>query len=270
MAQSTIKLGQRFKDFVKAIADNFTDLYTNKADKTALTSHNTAADAHADRFNPLVSGVSYSEGTGVFTFTKVDGTKITVDTKLEKVVTNFTYDSTNQQLVLTLDDGTSYPIPMSAFINEYGVTDTTTIDLTMSADHKISAVIKTGSITKAMLLQAVQDEITANTNARHSHNNKSALDGINAAKITSWDAAAAASGQATKTKVSFTASDSKWGTISNGLYPLTIPHNGKSLVGGVHKTDGSSNYEVLVDVDYQTSNVVIYSADKFAGYIELV
>ena len=36
MAQSTIKLGQRFKDFVKAIADNFTDLYTNKADKTAL------------------------------------------------------------------------------------------------------------------------------------------------------------------------------------------------------------------------------------------
>lgn len=49
MAQSTIKLGQRFKDFVKAIADKFTDLYTNKADKTALTSHNTAADAHADR-----------------------------------------------------------------------------------------------------------------------------------------------------------------------------------------------------------------------------
>ena len=90
MAQSTIKLGQRFKDFVKAIADNFTDLYTNKADKTALTSHNTAADAHADRFNPLVSGVSYAEGTGVFTFTKVDGTKITIDTKLEKVVTNFT------------------------------------------------------------------------------------------------------------------------------------------------------------------------------------
>ena len=76
MAQSTIKLGQRFKDFVKAIADNFTDLYTNKADKTALTSHNTAADAHADRFNPLVSGVSYAEGTGVFTFTKVDGTKL--------------------------------------------------------------------------------------------------------------------------------------------------------------------------------------------------
>ena len=200
----------------------------------------------------------------------MDGTKITIDTKLEKVVTNFTYDSTNQQLVLTLDDGTSYPIPMSAFINEYGVTDTTTIDLTMSSDHKISAVIKTGSVAKTMLLQAVQDEITANTNARHSHTNKTVLDGINATKIANWDVAAAASGQATKTKISFTATDAKWGAISSGLYPLTIPHSNKSLVGGVHKSDGSSNYEVLVDVDYQASNIVIYSADKFAGYIELV
>lgn len=270
MAQQPIKLGQRFKDFVKAIADNFTDLYTNKANKTDLTSHNTASDAHADKFKPLISKVEYAEGTGVFTFTTVDGTKVTIDTKLEKVVTNFTYDSTNQRLVLTLDDGTSYPIPMSAFINEYGVTDTSTIDLTMSADHKISAVIKSGSVTKAMLLQAVQDEITENTNARHSHSNKSTLDGINATKIANWDAAAAASGKATKTKVAFTASDSKWGAISSGLYPLTIPHSGKSLVGGVHKTDGSSNYEVLVDVDCQASNIVIYSADKFAGYIELV
>ena len=159
---------------------------------------------------------------------------------------------------------------MSAFINEYGVTDTTTIDLTMSSDHKISAVIKTGSVAKTMLLQAVQDEITANTNARHSHTNKTVLDGINATKIANWDAAAAASGQATKTKISFTATDAKWGAISSGLYPLTIPHSNKSLVGGVHKSDGSSNYEVLVDVDYQASNIVIYSADKFAGYIELV
>lgn len=270
MAQSEIKLGQRFKDFVKSVADNFTDLYTNKANKTDLTTHNTASDAHASKFNPLVNGVTYESGTGVFTFTKVDGTKVTIDTKLEKVVTNFTYDATGQQLILTLDDGTNYPIPMSAFINEYGVTDTATIDVTMSADHKISAVIKSGSVTKAMLIQAVQEEIESNTTARHTHSNKSTLDGINADKIASWDAAAAASGKATKTKVAFTASDSKWGAISSGLYPLTIPHSGKSLVGGVHKTDGSSNYEVLVDVDYQTSNVVIYSADKFAGYIELV
>ena len=270
MAQSTIKLGQRFKDFVKAISDNFVDLYINKADKAALTSHNTAENAHASRFNPLVNGISYSEGTGIFTFTKVDGTKIVIDTKLEKVVTNFTYDSAKQQLVLTLDDGASYPIPLSAFINEYDVTDTATIDLTMSTDHQISASIKSGSVTKEMLLQAVQDEIAANTNARHSHTNKSILDNISATKIANWDAAASASGQATKTKVSFTASDSKWGAISSGLYQLTIPHSGKSLVGGVHKTDGSSNYEVLVDVDCQASNVVIYSADKFAGYIELV
>ena len=43
MAQSTIKLGQRFNDYGKAISDNFVDLYINKADKAALTSHNTAS-----------------------------------------------------------------------------------------------------------------------------------------------------------------------------------------------------------------------------------
>lgn len=270
MAQSTIKLGQRFKDFVKAISDNFVDLYINKADKAALTSHNTAENAHASRFNPLVNGISYSEGTGIFTFTKVDGTKIVIDTKLEKVVTNFTYDSAKQQLVLTLDDGASYPIPLSAFINEYGVTDTTTIDLTMSTDHQISASIKSGSVTKEMLLQTVQDEITANTNARHSHSNKAVLDSINESKIAKWDSASEGAGNVVKTKVVFSADDAKWGSIANGLYPLTISHNGKSLIGGVHKTDGSNNCEVIVDVDCQASNIVIYSADKFAGYIELV
>ena len=111
---------------------------------------------------------------------------------------------------------------------------------------------------------------TSNTNARHSHSNKAVLDSINESKIAKWDSASEGAGNVVKTKVVFSADDAKWGSIANGLYPLTISHNGKSLIGGVHKTDGSNNCEVIVDVDCQASNIVIYSADKFAGYIELV
>lgn len=64
-----------------------------------------------------IKNVTYTPGTGIFTFTKQDGSTYTVDLAIEKVVTNFRYDSSSESLILTLADGTTQSIPVSNFVN---------------------------------------------------------------------------------------------------------------------------------------------------------
>lgn len=118
----------------------------------------TAIDAREKALMSIVS-VSMDDTTGVFTFTRANGSTFTLDTLLEKVVTNFTYDSTTQELVLTLEDGTTQRIPMSAFIDVYTGVDGDMITVSVSSGNAISAVIKDGTITKAKLVSAVQTSL---------------------------------------------------------------------------------------------------------------
>lgn len=98
-----------------------------------------------------VTNVSFDEKTGLFTISYSDNTTSTIDTKLEKVVVNFTYDQTTQNLVLTLDDGTTYNIPMSAFINVYSGSNGAMITISIDSANTISATIVDGSITESKL-----------------------------------------------------------------------------------------------------------------------
>lgn len=59
------------------------------------------------------------------------------------------------------------------------------IQIDISSDHKVSASVKNGSITLAMLDAAVQTEI----GKAHTHTNKTVLDGISAEKVSAWDSA---------------------------------------------------------------------------------
>lgn len=106
-----------------------------------------------------ITQVIQNSQTGIFTFTRNDGTSFTVDTLLEKVVTNFTYNETTQNLELTLEDGTIKSIPMTAFIDDYSGTDGAQITISISNDNKISATIKNGTITKTLLSSDLQTEI---------------------------------------------------------------------------------------------------------------
>lgn len=58
------------------------------------------------------------------------------------------------------------------------------IQISISADHKVSASVKNGSITLAMLAEAVQTEI----NKAHTHANKAELDKIAVGDKAKWDA----------------------------------------------------------------------------------
>lgn len=126
--------------------------------------------------NAIVN-VSHDDDTGIFTFTREDGSSFDIDTLLEKVVTNFTYNENTQNLELKLEDGTVKYIPMTAFIDDYSGSEGDNITVSVSNDNKISAVIKTGTITKEQLTETVQ----ATLNEVGSNSGK--IDSI----LTTWD-----------------------------------------------------------------------------------
>ena len=105
------------------------------------------AKANQSTVNNTVQSITYNENTGVLTIMKVNGTSATIDTKLEKLAVNFSYNSTSQQLIITLDDGTKQYVDLSALITQYEFIDTTTVSFSVQSDGKIKANIVNGSIT---------------------------------------------------------------------------------------------------------------------------
>ena len=65
-----------------------------------------------DNTKPLVKNVEFNENTGVFTFTKLDGSKKTIDTRAEKIPVSGALSG--QTLELTLVDGTKLSVDLSA------------------------------------------------------------------------------------------------------------------------------------------------------------
>lgn len=101
--------------------------------------------------NTMVKAISFDENTGVFTITLLNGSTTKIDTKLEKVVVNFSYDAITQQIILNLVDGTKQYIDLSALITQYEFVDSQTIAWEVTADGKVKAKILDGSITENML-----------------------------------------------------------------------------------------------------------------------
>lgn len=96
--------------------------------------------------NELVKEILWDESNGTLTVVKMNGSKAVIDTKLEKLAVNFKYDPESQQLVITLDDGMTQNVDLSALITEYEFTDSDTIAFEISSDGKVSAIVKEGSI----------------------------------------------------------------------------------------------------------------------------
>lgn len=114
------------------IDDRVITLDTTKATKTEVAT--------------LVSDVTFEESTGIITITKKNGSRVTIDTQMEKIAVNFTYNQTTQQIILTLIDGTKQYIDLSALITQYEFLDTDTVAFIIDTDGKVSAIVKEGSI----------------------------------------------------------------------------------------------------------------------------
>ena len=94
----------------------------------------------------LVADVTFEESTGIITITKKNGSKVTIDTQMEKIAVNFTYNPITQQIILTLIDGTKQYIDLSALITQYEFFDSDTVAFYIDKDGKVSAIVKEGSI----------------------------------------------------------------------------------------------------------------------------
>lgn len=114
------------------IDDRVITLDTTKATKTEVAT--------------LVSDVTFEESTGIITITKKNGSRVTIDTQMEKIAVNFTYNPTTQQIILALIDGTKQYIDLSTLITQYEFLDTDTVAFTIGTDGKVSAIVKEGSI----------------------------------------------------------------------------------------------------------------------------
>ena len=118
----------------------------------------------ADQLNNMVTDVGFNDKNGVISITKHNGTVLNIDTAMEKIAVNFEYNAQTQQLILTLENGEKQYIDMSALITQYEFKDTDTIVFSVDSDGKVSASIKSGSITKAMLSSEVMSAITLSEN----------------------------------------------------------------------------------------------------------
>lgn len=144
--------------------------------------------------NELVKEILWDESKGTLTVVKMNGSQAVIDTKLEKLAVNFAYDPQKQQLIITLDDGTTQNVDLSALITQYEFTDSDTIAFEISSDGKVSAIVKEGSIQEKHLrpdyLADIKVEsakaVNSATNAKTSETNaaKSATDAKDSADRT--------------------------------------------------------------------------------------
>lgn len=129
---------------------------------TAESLDTTKADR--DQLNNMITDIAINDKNGVISITKYNGTVLNIDTAMEKIAVNFEYNAQTQQLILTLENGKKQYIDMSALITQYEFKDTDTIAFSIDSSGKVSASIKSGSITKAMLSSEVMSAITLSEN----------------------------------------------------------------------------------------------------------
>ena len=169
---------------------NKTDLAIDNLDDRVVAMD--ASKVDLTRANELVEEILWDESNGTLTVVKMNGSSAVIDTKLEKLAVNFTYNPQTQQLVITLDDGTVQNVDLSSLITEYEFLDSDTIAFEI-AGGKVKAIVKNGSITEDKLqpnfLADIKVEsakaVNSATNAKASETNaaKSATDAKDSADM---------------------------------------------------------------------------------------
>lgn len=94
----------------------------------------------------LVKKIEFDRATGIFTITYFSGATTTIDTMLEKLAVNFTFDPETQILSIVLDDGSTIPVDLSALITQYEFLESETIVFRVDQSGKVSAIVKEGSV----------------------------------------------------------------------------------------------------------------------------
>ena len=128
----------------------------------------------------------------------------------------------------------------------------------------------TATVTELNYCDGVTSNIQTQLNGKLSTSGKAASATVaDSANAVAWANVSGKPSIPAVTKVTFTASDSRWGTASNGKYPLTIAASGGEFLN-CYRTNGSVYDKMDVSVTVSGNNIIIYSLDKFAGYMTYI
>lgn len=194
---------------IGVIDDRVITLDTTKATKTEVAT--------------LVADVTFEESTGIITITKKNGSKITIDTQMEKIAINFDYNQTTQQIILTLIDGTKQYIDLSALITQYEFLDSDTVAFYIDKDGKVSAIVKEGSIEEKHLepnylakikVEVAKAESSQQAAAKSEANAKASENAAKASETAAAKSATAAEASESNAKVSETSASESSATAT--------------------------------------------------------
>lgn len=111
--------------------------------------------------NGLIRNVTYDSATAKFTFWFLDGRTVEIDTPLENTVKDGRYDTDTASLVLVLVSGQEISIPVAGLNKIYTGKDTPTATTTVNAAGEISVALKQGTIDSVHLSSALQAAINS-------------------------------------------------------------------------------------------------------------
>lgn len=138
----------------------------------------------------LVKNVELNESSGVLKITHYNGSVSTYSSLLGKVAVNFDFNEETQKMIIYLSGGDRKEVDLSAFITDYEFVDTETIGFQTSADGKVSAIVKEGSIQEKHLrpdyLANVRSEVSKAEFASRNADTAAAEAGSNATLSRSW------------------------------------------------------------------------------------
>lgn len=239
------------------LADHLNTLAT----KTELNTHVNNADVHVSKElrDKGIVNVEVADKTGIITFTRYDQSTFTVDTKLEKVVTNFGLGEDGESLDLTLEDGTVQNVSLAAFIDVYNGSTGEKINITVTNSEDpenpgkvISGTIVGNSIVWDDLSTALQEII---------NNKVDKVEGKGLSTNDLTDELKAKYDAATKVEASTTNGNIKVDGTETTVY--TLPTATADALGGVKSggditvnADGtmtSNKSSVKIGTDYATA-----------------
>lgn len=161
-------------EFMNRMDNGIDRVDTNLVELAAFVDTINSTKASIVQLNNAVVDFAVNNKDGIVTITKFDGTVINIDTAIEKIAVNFSYDANKQRLAIILEDGSEQYVDMSQLITQYEFKNTDTIKFSLNNSGNVEAQIKNGSIKREMLSEEVLTAlINSEANAKNSEKNAS-------------------------------------------------------------------------------------------------
>ena len=132
--------------------------------------------------NKLIKNLSTDPAAGIITVTRMDDSTFTIDIPKSLVFQSANFDNTANEIVITWSDNSQSRIPVEGLVDVYTGSIGDVIQISVSGDNIISAIVKEGSIDRSLLSSDLQGDLQSV--AEHlSHTQSHIPDGGNVGQV---------------------------------------------------------------------------------------